>query len=158
MSAGKARCAPLSFYLQVRVMTACARGGVRFSWRVVDRVRVSQLERREIKSKRERERERVRVGSLSRGPRGHAGPARNGHLKRGRNGRGAPRVFLTHIPDVRASHLFILSPLLHLLLQFLLLFSSSPLPFGFLILPLLPSPHLLFRSSSSSLSFRLRIT
>lgn len=125
------------FYLQVRVMTACARGGVRFSTRVADRVRVSQLETRE--------KEKARVGSLSRGPRGHAELARNGHLKRGRNGRGAPGVFLTRIPDVRASHLlsFLYLPDLPLL-RLLLLFSSSPLPFGFLILPLLPSFRLFF--------------
>lgn len=44
------------------------------------------------------------------GPRGPLAAARNAHLKRGRNGRGAPGVFLTRIPDVRASHLLILLP------------------------------------------------
>lgn len=117
-------------------------------------MRVSQLETRE--------KERARVGSLSRGPRGHAGPARNGHLKRGRNGRGAPGVFLTRIPDVRASHLLIPPPLSlrsPAPSQLLLLLSSSPLPFGFLILPLLPSLRLPFvedRHHLFSLSFRLK--
>jgi len=120
-------------------MTACARGGVRFLESRRSRASLAAGEKRE----------RVRARSLSRSPRRHAGPARNRHLKRGRNDRGAsgPGVFLTRIPHVRASHLLILlfPSLLLVLLGFFLLFSFSPLPFGFLILPFLPFLHLLFR-------------
>jgi len=77
--------------------------------RAVDRVRV-----RSWRGQKEEEREGGREGeeeTIERelesgvyreapgGPR--AGPARNAHLKRGRNGRGAPGVFLTRIPNVR---------------------------------------------------------
>lgn len=124
-------------------MTACARGGVRFSESRGSRAS-TQLGRKRGRKERDRgkrkdeegahQRRRIRVGSLSRSPRGPAGlarsAARNAHLKRGRNGRGAPGVFLTRIPDVRASHLFVL--LLHPAIprppRLLLLFATPSRP------------------------------
>jgi len=138
-------------------MTACARGGVRFFESRGSRAS-PQLERTEGGRERERERERggkagggndrkrARVGSLSRSP---WGPARNAHLKRGRNGRGAPGVFLTRIPNVRTcrppSHPSApyRSPVAATPAPLVL----SPLPFGLSILS-----WTFFFASSSSLS------
>jgi len=60
--------------------------------------REREEERERGKPERGNDRKRARVGSLSRSP---WGPAHYAHLKRGRNGRGAPGVFLTRIPDIR---------------------------------------------------------
>lgn len=133
-------------------MTACARGGVRFSESRGSRAS-TQLERKRGRKERDRGKRKDEEGAhreegsesgVYRGapgdPRGSLAAARNAHLKRGRNGRGAPGVFLTRIPDVRASHLFVLLsiPPYHVHLDS---FCSSrpvpstlPLPFGFLIL------------------------
>lgn len=84
---------------------------------------------------RDREEEEGRRIRVYRGaPGAQLAAARNAHLKRGRNGRGAPGVFLTRIPDVRASHLLILD-------SFCCSSRDRPvrssLPFGFLILSVL---------------------
>lgn len=157
-------CAPL-FLPAVRVMTACARGGVRFSESRGSRAS-TQLERKRGRKERDRGKRKDEEGAhreegsesgVYRGapgdPRGLLAAARNAHLKRGRNGRGAPGVFLTRIPDVRASHLFVLLsiPPYHVRLDSFcssrppLVPSTLPLPFGFLIL----SSCLIFLFSSS---------
>jgi len=103
-------------------------------------------EGREGKAGGGNDRKRARVGSLSRSP---WGPARNAHLKRGRNGRGAPGVFLTRIPNVRTcrppSHPSApyRSPVAATPAPLVL----SPLPFGLSILS-----WTFFFASSSSLS------
>lgn len=158
-------------------MTACARGGVRFSESRGSRAS-TQLERKRGRKERDRGKRKDEEGAhreegsesgVYRGapgdPRGLLAAARNAHLKRGRNGRGAPGVFLTRIPDVRASHLFVLLsiPPYHVHLDS---FCSSrpvpstlPLPFGFLILSscLIVPFFFFFRLVASFLSSRLGI-